>query len=310
MSVNPVGIGAFRPVSFKSNANPAESAAPASRDEKSDAKNSNKLIKGSLITAAVALGAYGAYALATRGKKLRLAEEQRQLQQEIAEAIERDSRPTIKDDSVLKRIEEKFVPKAPEKMEHDAKQAQYNAMNWDLPPVSRELVKKMEREKTLPDEVLYLGRNFDAKLAELGKKGVVSKVENLENGYKSVTLTYPESSAIEKVVIKAQSVPDELKLFPDVRKYISVDMKNGNGYSIQVDGNDLHRSLMQMQGDVFASKYEIAHNYKRTDKLDFESYGTFRSDFIDDAIEQLETSMKQSGLGDEAAFAQVRDLLL
>ena len=309
MTINSVNFSAPRAVSFRAGQKNADISTKNNSDENRGTQIQKNLVKGTLITAGVALAALGVYVL-TKGKKTRFAEEQRQLQQEIAEAIERDSRVNIKDDSILKRIEEKFVPKKPEKWEHDRLQEKYEKLNWDEKPVSREYVRKFEREDALHDDILYFGKDIDNKLAALAKKGVVSKVHDLPNGYRNIVLTYPESSAVEKVIMRAQNHPKTSEILSNSRKEITINMKNGNSYSFDVDGNDLHRSLMQLQGDIFASKYEISNFYKRKPTLDVESYGTYRSDFIDEALGYLEKSMKQSDVGDEAVFKEIRDLFV
>ena len=87
-------------------------------------------------------------------------------------------------------------------------------------------------------------------------------------------------------------------------------MKNGNAYSINVEGNDLHNALMRMHGDVYASKYEIGHFYKSGLGFNVESYGTRYTDFVDDTVSHFETALADSNIGDEAIFREVRDFLL
>ena len=155
--------------------------------------------------------------LVSRGRAKRKAEAENALQKEINEMVERISRTEIKDESDLKRIEEKFVSKPIQEHEHEAKQACYNALNREAKPTGRKLVIQMERERALNDDILYLGKNIDEKLAKLHEKGIVSEIKTMENGSKRVMLTYPKDSQIEKIQIEAQTLPEELPIFSEAK---------------------------------------------------------------------------------------------
>ena len=146
----------------------------------------------------------------------------------------------------------------------------YNKLNWDQKPFPAQIVKKLERDRSLTNnKVEFLRNNIMEEFDALRAKGFKIDVKDLENDYKEILYTYPEASPIKSKTIKARFKPEEHSLLDKDKKNIFIEMKDGKSYSVSVDADTIHQGLMQMQGDAFATKYSLSGPYSANQYIDY-----------------------------------------
>ena len=145
----------------------------------------------------------------------------------------------------------------------------YNKLNWDQKPFPAQIVKKLERDRSLTNnKVEFLRNNIMEEFDALRAKGFKIDVKDLENDYKEILYTYPEASPIKSKKITARFKPEEYSFDKD-KKNIFIEMKDGKSYSVSVDADTIHQGLMQMQGDAFAKKYSLSGPYSANQYIDY-----------------------------------------